>query len=272
MNSAQTTRRSAYASRLSAFAEFVFDDVAAFAHRGEWRAFFSQRIGLDFKGRIIFDVGCADAGYLARIAAKHPTTAFIGLDWKYKAVHDGASRIAADGLKNVVLLRGRAQDVRKIFGDGEVDDIWVFHPEPCDRAAELQNRLISQPFLIDVHAVLRDAESRLCLKTDHLGYYQWVLALFGLPEPAWFGAELESAPENAPRLRRRDLMPRDLIPKSNQAFRERFKVAVNSPDFWNDPLAQRHVTSHAFSGETTFFEDRFLRKRLPIYYFEIRKA
>ncbi len=274
MNTSQSIRRSIYASKLSAFSDFVFDDNAAFQHRGDWQAFFTKRIGPAFDGKIIFDVGCADAGHLARIATKYPTAAFVGLDWKYKAVFDGAGRVASEGLKNVILLRGRAQDIRKVFADNEVDEIWVFYPEPCDRDIELRNRLIAEPFLVDVHHVLRDRISRLCLKTDHRGYYQWVLGLFGLPEPAWFSIESDASviPPGTLRLRRRDLMRRDLIPELSKAIRERFIVRMNSPDLWNDPIALRHIAPRVFSGETTLFEERFLRKRLPIYYFEIAKT
>jgi tRNA G46 methylase TrmB len=236
-------------------------DRAAFGRRGRWGDIFRQRIGPTFDGRLIVEIGCFDAAYLSRIAAKYPGTAFVGLDWKCKAVYDGARRITDLGLRNVLLVRGRGQDVLRIFAEREVDEVWVFHPDPCDRPAELKNRLMAEPFLTDVYAVLREAGSRLSLKTDHPGYYQWVLGLFDLPEPQGF----------RPRARTRDLMPATDLRDRSEAILRRFRVLVNSADYWNDPAARAATADRYFAGEATLFESRFVTKRQPIYYFEIGK-
>ena len=122
--------RSAYANKLRDFPDFTFPDGDAFIRRGQWRSFFQERIGPTFDNRIILELGCADASLLTTVAAKHPTTAFIGLDWKCKPLYDGATRITTLNLSNIALLRSRAQDILEIFGEREVDEIWLFHPDP----------------------------------------------------------------------------------------------------------------------------------------------
>ena len=52
---------------------------------------------------------------------------------------------------------------------------------------------------------------------------------------------------------------------------DRFDAGIVSTDFWNDKMAQSAVAAHSFSGEMTAFEGRFVRKRKPIYFVEIRK-
>jgi tRNA G46 methylase TrmB len=236
-----TSPRSVYAARLREFPDFVFSEQALFRCRGQWRAFFQQRIGSAFDGRVIFEIGCFDADFLARIAAKYPTIGFVGLDWKCKPICDGAARIVDGDIHNVALLRGRAQDVACIFSDNEVDEIWVFHPDPCDRPVELKNRLLSDSFLLDAHRVLRDQAARLCLKTDHAEYYQSVQQLF---DPA-------SAP--------------------GRALRQRFDVTADSANYWQDPPALAATADRCFAGEMTPFERRFLKRRQPIFYFEIQR-
>ena len=253
-------RRSIYADQLREFADFAFGDDDVFRHAGHWAAFFRTRIGSAFGGRIVWEVGCADAAFLSRVAAKHPHVAFVGLDWKAKAVFDGARRVAEQGLPNVALLRGRAQDVTKIFGSREIDEVWVFHPEPFDRDIDLQNRLIAPPFLSDVRRVLRDRSSLLALKTDHPGYYQWLVHLLGLPEPDWSAAQT----------RTRDLMHPADLPPASESVRAEFEVAMTSANYWHDPAALAHTAARPFGGETTTYEHRFLRKRQPIYYVELR--
>jgi tRNA (guanine-N7-)-methyltransferase len=254
-------RRNPYADRLNEFADFAFADDGAFARRGRWRDFFRGRIGPAFDGRVVFEIGCADADFLARMAAKHPAVAFVGLDWKPRTVYEGAARVSGMALRNVAVLHGRAQDVRHIFSDGELDEIWLFHPDPCDKPNELKHRLVSEPFLLDAHAVLRGPGSTLTLKTDHPGYYQWTLALLGLPEPAALRAN--------PRVKTKELMAPENLPPASAAAMTRFDLTMNSADFWNDDAALSHASRRPFAGERTAFESRFAQKRRPIYYVEL---
>lgn len=253
------------------FADVALVDEAAARHRGGWGEFFRRRIGAPFGGRVVLEVGCFDAAFLCRVAAKHPGTAFVGLDWKAKAIYEGARRVVELGLNNVALVRGRGQDVLKLFGKGEVDEVWVFHPDPCAGPAELANRLVSESFLVDAHAILREVGSRLTLKTDHPGYYQWVCGLLGLPEPEQFRAARGGLPVPDLRVRVRDLMRRDELPAPSKEVLRRFEVVANSADFWNDPAAAAHVAGRPFAGEATTYESRFVKKRLPIYFVDLAK-
>ena len=230
------SRRSVFADRLLEFPESVFSDGAERKHRGAWREFFGQRIGPGFfDGRVIFEIGCNDASLLVRVATKHPTVAFVGLDWKCRPLHTAAERVVAAGLRNVALLHERAQDIARFFGDGELDEVWLFHPDPCDRPKELPNRLFAEPFLRDAHRVLRDGAA-LILKTDHREYYEAAGALTSSPAVAGW-----------------------------------FQVAASSADFWQDEPVRERARQKHFEEESTFFEDRFRRKRKPIHYLELLK-
>jgi tRNA G46 methylase TrmB len=249
-------RRSVFADRLLEFPDFTFLDGAEFARRGAWREFFARRVGPAFDGRVIFEIGCGDAALLTRVAIHHPTSAFVGIDWKCRALHTGAERIAAADVGNIALLHGRGQDIGRIFAEGELDEGWVFHPDPCDTPRELRNRLIAESFLVDLHRVLRSG-GVLALKTDHPGYFQWVLGLFGVPEPKTF----------RPSVRARGLVSTDVPPPSRAAI-DRFSVTAISTDFWNDDNVRSHTAARQFANESTAFERRFLKKRYPIYYIE----
>ena len=153
------------------------------------------------------------------------------------------------------MVRGRAQSLRQLFADGEVDELWLFHPEPVGP------RLFDKPFLLDAARVLRPG-GLIALKTDHAGYYQSTLALLGLPQPDWAS--------EVPRARLRDLTPE--VPTANDAIRTAFDVAFTSHDFWNDPAAQAHIATRVFAGERTPYEQRFVDKRRPIFFVELRRT
>lgn len=257
-------RRSIFADRLAEHAAFASGDDAVFARRGGWRSFFSSRVGPAFSGKLIVEIGCSDAASLVSMAAKHPADGFVGLDWKAKQVFVGAERVASLGLKNVALLRARAQDLPRIFADGEIDEMLIFHPEPCDRPEELANRLFDEAFLAAIQPTLSE-QALVTVKTDHVGYYQWMLALFGISRPDFTKIALTT------KLRTRDLVADDALPPASEPLRRLYKITMRSHDFWNDPAVLDATAGRCFAGEVTMFEQRFLKKRQPIFFFELRK-
>jgi tRNA G46 methylase TrmB len=50
-----------------------------------------------------------------------------------------------------------------------------------------------------------------------------------------------------------------------------FAVEASSADFWNDAATRAHAATRPFAGEATLYEERFRRKRKPIYYLEMRR-
>lgn len=257
MGSTLTAHETHCLERLRAYDALVRVDDAAIAERGRWRERFAKP-----PARLILEIGCSDGALLARVAARQPEVGFVGLDWKYREVLRAAERIDAAGLSNVLLVRGRAQWLRRKFADGELDEVWLFHPDPCANAVERPNRLFAEPFLLDAAAVLRPGGT-LTLKTDHAGYYQSARSLLGLPQPDWATA--------VPRARVRDLSSPDEWPARSDAATEAFKVSAASHDFWNDAAAQEHASAMLFAGERTAFEQKHFADRRPIFYVELRR-
>ena len=235
VNAPHPKRRSVFADKLDAFADFVRCDEAAVGLRSQWHAFFRDRIGDSFDGRIVLEIGCSDAATLNSMAMRHPTTGFVGIDWKYRQIYLGAERIAAMALHNVALLRDRAQNLRAIFADGELDEILIFQPEPCDRPEELPNRLVTSTFLNDLQRLLNGPAATITLKTDHAESFD----------------ELVAAIEDT-------------------AKDSSLRIARISRDFWNDAATLAQTADRCFAGEKTLFEQRFIRRRQPIYYVELR--
>lgn len=245
-------RRSVFADKLSEF-PFVFGDEGVTSQRGRWRDYFATRTdnrveeGSDRSPQtsssfipdpssLLLEIGCYNAAFLARIAASHPNKNFIGLDWKARPLYLGAQGIAEQKLSNLALLRARAQELTTIFADGELDQIWLFHPDPFDNDRERPMRLMSQTFLLNVHRLLR-AGGQFILKTDHLEYFETAIGLIQTDE-----------------------------------LSAHFHTELLSRDLWNDAAALTATRSFAFSGEKTFFETRFLRRKQPIYYLQIKRV
>lgn len=264
-----TSPRSNYAGALAAFGDLAVEAADAFARRGRWREWFSHRGAI--ARQLVFEIGCFDADLLERVAAAHPDVGFVGLDWKFKAIHDAAARVKASSPKNLALLRGRAQDLTRLFADGELDQIWLFHPDPCDKPKERPNRLFNEPFLLDARGTLAPGGT-LALKTDHPGYHQHALVLLGLPQPPWFEPARAAGrvPAGAPKTRVADLVSPDELPRPSARVVAAFDVTLDTTDFWHDPAARSVAAARIWGNETSLFERRYLRRKLPIYAIELR--
>ena len=66
-------------------------------------------------------------------------------------------------------------------------------------------------------------------------------------------------------------MPPNALPAANDVVRRLFEVTAHSTDYWGNQTTQAHVAGRMFAGEVTAFESRFLKKRQPIYFVEMRK-
>jgi tRNA G46 methylase TrmB len=227
--------RSRHASRFADFPGVLFDHRIALSQRGKWNAHFHSRVGVSFAGQIVLEVGCFDAGFLSEIAIAHPSVGFVGIDWKFKPLIDAAERVVATGPTNLALIRGRAQDLIAMFAPDEIDQIWVFHPEPCDEPKQRPNRLLSPAFL-DQARLLLSQNGKLIIKTDHAEYATSTLALLR--------GELTS----------------------------HWTLEFTSNDFWNDAGALERADAQYFGRRRTFYETRYLKRREAICYIEITRG
>lgn len=262
MTPSKPQRRSIYADRLAEFGDFAFGDDDVFKHVGRWREYFAERMNGHFDSRIIVEIGSADGTLLCAMAQKHPNTAFVGIDWKARQTYLAAERVAGMKLRNVALLRGRASDVGRIFASEEINEVIIFHPEPCDRPQERANRLLNDRFLLDASHILHD-RGTLAIKTDHVGYYQWALARMGVQPPI---DELSRE-----RVKQREMLAaEELLPPSRVAI-DHFKLDITSSDFWSDAAVQQATSHQPFAGEMTTYERRFSKKRQPIFYLQLSR-
>ena len=228
---------------------------------GGWTDWFANRIGPRFDGRVYCEVGCADGELLCAVAAVTPTAGFVGVDWAFKSIHTAAERASRAGVANVGFVRGRGQDLAGGFARAELTGLWVFHPDPVDRAG----RLVGEPFLLSVHPLLK-VGGTVAIKTDHPGYYQSIRSMLGRPSPSWF-ADDAGRIGPAPRVRRRDVeLPATLPPFSPEVAR-RFVTTADVADYWRDPTAA--AEGQPYAGRATPFEARYRAKRLPIYFVEL---
>jgi len=253
-----------YFDKLSEFAAFVFNGPSIKANRGKWIPFFEKR-GVSPR-KLVLEIGCSNAEFLSEVASANKEAAFVGIDWKFKILYKGAQKVDRKKLLNVALVRARAQEIADMFGEAELDEVWIFFPDPWAKKSQLKHRLIQEQFLLELRKVIKPG-GKLYLKTDHPGYYQWMLAIFGepLPELPEYGApEPDEKSYKSKQIKVRRVEDPELLPQKSAPACGAFRLDRHLKSYWS---VERPPTM--FSERHTLFEEGFVKDELPIYYLEL---
>jgi tRNA (guanine-N7-)-methyltransferase len=158
----------------------AYGDHDTEAHRGKWREQFAllkkEDTQKEVKDRLPLhvEVGC-NAGHVSLEWAKqNPHQLFIGIDWKFKMIFKFAEKIQKNALRNMIAFRANAERLPQMFAEGEIDFLHMFFPDPWPKAAQMKNRTASAKWLRTI-APLIHHDGLFHLKTDHAGYFEFIL-------------------------------------------------------------------------------------------------
>ncbi len=166
------SRDNPYNDRLKAFDAFVMRDEEAEAHRGDWRTVFGN------ENPVSVEIGTGYGEFMLEWCRQNPADNFVGLDHRFKRSFHLAKKLDAVENKNFRYLRARGERLEFTFGESEVQNIFYFFPDPWPKTRHHKKRLFQRPFLDAAHKVLKDGGT-LWVKTDHDGYYEWMLRELG---------------------------------------------------------------------------------------------
>jgi tRNA (guanine-N7-)-methyltransferase len=123
---------------------------------------------------IILEIGCGRGEYTVGLAKNHPENNYIGLDLKGYRLWRGCKNSIEAGLTNIAFLRSLVQNSEYLFGEGEVSELWIPHPDPQPTNRRRNKRLTAEPFLRRYANILKP-DATIHLKTDDTDLYQFTL-------------------------------------------------------------------------------------------------
>lgn len=115
---------------------------AGFPMRGKWKQEYFKN-----NNPIVLELGCGKGEYSVGLGEKYPNKNFIGLDWKGARLWRGSKTVKEKGLSNVAFIRTHIQMINELFGQNEVDEIWITFPDPQPKNSKANKRLTSPRFL-----------------------------------------------------------------------------------------------------------------------------
>ncbi len=155
---------------LGEYSSWSFDEERAPLFRGRWRD--EAFAGLPVTTALDVEMGTGNGTHFAHRSALHPERALLGFELRYKPLIQSIRRALNGGQANARIARYNAALVQELFTPGEINDVFIFFPDPWEKGRNHKHRLIQDEFLTELHKAQRPG-SRLYFKTDSADYFAW---------------------------------------------------------------------------------------------------
>jgi tRNA (guanine-N7-)-methyltransferase len=154
------------------YADWAFDEERAPQFRGRWRKDVFRMEG--DSASLDLEIGTGNGYFFAHRSSQYPERLLVGLEVKFKPLIQSIRRARKNGSENVRVTRFDARFVGQLFKPGEVDHIFVHHPDPWERRRKQKHRLLSAEYLRLLFDLQRPGRY-LEIKTDSRDYFDWIL-------------------------------------------------------------------------------------------------
>lgn len=149
-------------------------------HKGSWNEVF----GNDRPIRI--EIGMGKGKFIHTLAKLNPEINYVGIE-KYSSVLLRAiQKMEEEELPNLKFIRMDAEDIEKVFGEGEVDRIYLNFSDPWPKDRHAKRRLPSSAFLARYDHILKK-DGILEFKTDNRTLFDFAVEEL---EPAGWKAQV----------------------------------------------------------------------------------
>lgn len=146
----------------------VHEDVMR-EKRGNWKEVFGNQNPLHI------EVGMGKGRFITELALLHPEINYVGIE-KYSSVLLRAleKREQQPELVNLMFLRMDAEDLTEVFGENEVERIYLNFSDPWPKDRHAKRRLPSKEFLARYDRILT-GDGQVEFKTDNRGLFEFAL-------------------------------------------------------------------------------------------------
>lgn len=161
------------------YRDWAYDEERAKENRGRWRDLFDVSAHSLAKNEMPMDleIGTGNGYFFAHRAKICPDRLLVGMELKYKPLIQSIRRARRDGSINARIARYDANCLEDLFAPGELNHVFIHHPDPWPRQRDWKHRLIQTEFLELLWPLMRPG-SFVNFKTDSEDYYDWALPIF----------------------------------------------------------------------------------------------
>lgn len=125
------------------------------------------------------ELGTGMGDFIAQIAERFPQINFIGLEVEKTCVLSAARKVREKNLSNVRLIVFDVENIAELFGEHEVDRLYINFCDPWPKKRHAKRRLTHVRFLEMYRKILK-AGGEIYFKTDNRALFDFSLEQFAL--------------------------------------------------------------------------------------------
>ena len=160
--------------------QYVIPEEEMFELPGKWADIFENN------NPIHVEIGMGKGQFIHTLAKLNSQINYVGVEKYSTVLLRAVQKMEQEELPNLVFLRMDAEDVDKVFGEGEVDKIYLNFSDPWPKDRHAKRRLPSAAFLARYDKILKK-DGRLEFKTDNRDLFDFAVEEL---EPAGWQADV----------------------------------------------------------------------------------
>ena len=147
---------------------------------GKWHALFENT------NPIRVEIGMGKGKFLHALAKENPDVNYIGIEKYSTVLLRAVQKMEQEELPNLRFLRMEAEEIAEVFGEGEIDRIYLNFSDPWPKDRHAKRRLPSREFLARYDRILK-RDGVIEYKTDNRDLFDFAVEEL---EPAGWKAQV----------------------------------------------------------------------------------
>ena len=156
------------------YKNWVLDEEEALSFKEQWKEKVFQSLT---EKALDVEIGSGNGEHFAYLAENYPDRLFLAIELKYKPIIQTVRRLKTRQLNNAKVIRYNACLIDRIFASNEINNVYIYFPDPWPKKRHHKHRLINKEFLERLYSV----QKKNCfvkIKTDDKAYFTEIQELF----------------------------------------------------------------------------------------------
>ena len=134
-------------------------------------------IFLNFKDKIILEIGFGDGKNLINSAKQNPDTLYLGADPFLNTTVKCIKQILENNINNIKIWPDDVRKIIKFFPSESISEVKLLFPDPWPKMKHQNRRLVQADFLNSIYEILK-IKGTITIGTDHRILKTWILEVF----------------------------------------------------------------------------------------------
>ncbi len=138
-------------------------------YKGQWKGMLFPK-----ENPLYLEIGCGKGMFLSALSEAHPEISYLGIEKFSSVIFRAVQKREQMEVSNLFYIRFDAEKITDIFGEGEVDKLYLNFSDPWPKDRHHKRRLTSREFLKRYEQILAP-DAVVEFKTDNTDLFDFSL-------------------------------------------------------------------------------------------------